>query len=172
MKILLGIFVMSLLAISALGNISSDDEFRLNFLMGGVASEVQLGTMVNRTSNMQTAQFDATGGKKIATYNTGIVLPDNAVVTKVWYDVLTTFASAGDTATVAISSESANDLVTATAINAVGDVWDAGIHAGIPTGAASTFVKMTSNRNVTLTVAVQSLQSGKLQLFVEYVISK
>jgi hypothetical protein len=121
------------------------------------------------------ATFDATGGKAIASYGLGVILPDNAIITRSWYDVITTFTSAGaDAGTIALSIPT-NDvagIVAATAISAGGNIWDAGLHEGIQDGAATNMsVKTTAARELTADVAVQDLTAGKLVLFCEYVIS-
>lgn len=103
----------------------------------------------------------------------GVFLPDNAVVTRAWYTVLTTFISEDDSATVAISipADDVAGIVAATAISAVGDVWAAGHHECIQVGTAATFSKQTTEaRELTLTIGVQNLTAGKLILFCEYVI--
>lgn len=172
MKILFGILIMFCLVSPVLANIDTNDAYRMDNFMGGVASEVQLGTLVNRTKNLQTAEFDATGGKNIGSYTLDIKLPDNAVVTNSWYDVITTFTSSSSDAIMSIKSASANDIVAAKAISHEDAVWAAGIHSGIQTGSTSTFIKMASVTDVVLMVATQSLTAGKLVLFTEYVISK
>lgn len=163
--VLLGLM---LCAATSFANITSDDAFKLNNNMGGVASEVQLGTLLQQTKNMQVATFDATSGKGIGAYNLDISLPIGSVVKKVWYDVITTFTSSTDAATIALNTQTANDLVTAVAISDGTNPWDAGIHDGIPVYTAATAIKLTAARTVTVTVGSQSLTAGKLRVFVEY----
>lgn len=118
------------------------------------------------------ATFDATAGKAVGSHALGVTVPDNAVVTQAWYDVVTTFTSAGaDAGTVALQVEGANDLVVAVAVSDGGNPWDAGIHACIPVGSAATSVKTTAARALTAVVAGQALTAGKLVLFVEYMVS-
>lgn len=111
-------------------------------------------------------------------YDTSVTLPDNAIITKVYYDVTTTFGGDGDdSSTIAIHVEGANDIVTATAISTGGDIWDVGIHEGIPkTEDTATWVKTTQARNITVTVAINAtdtaLDAGSMVIFVEYVISQ
>lgn len=89
-------------------------------------------------------------------------IPDNFVCMQATYDVITTFTSATDSATIAIALNGANDVVTATAISAGGNVWDAGLHAGVPVSTAATAIKTTAVRTPTATVAVDVLTAGKL----------
>jgi len=109
-------------------------------------------------------------------HNIGTTLPDNAIITKAWYDVQTTVAGTGDdSSTIAITSgESANDLVTAVAIQ-TGTPYDAGIQACIPVGTAGTMFKTTGVVQPQLVVDVlatdANIASGALSLFIEYVVS-
>lgn len=111
------------------------------------------------------------GDRTIAAHSMTVTLPDNAVITRAWYDVITTFTSATDAATIAIHVEGANDVVTATAISAGGNVWDAGLHEAIQVGTAATMVKTSAARAITATVASEELTAGKLVLFLEYTVS-
>jgi hypothetical protein len=140
------------------------------------------------------ATFDPSGDttkRPIAAYGLGVYLPDNAIVIRAWYDVVTTFTSAGaDAGTIALKVQGANDLVNAIAINAASPgVWDVGARGCLPLapnlGADSAHdsqlevialmaalqIKLTAERELTATVAGQALTAGKLVLYVEYVIS-
>lgn len=138
--------------------------------------------------------FDTAGTDSAGTANTtaaahptGVFVPDNAIVTRCFYEVNTTFTSASDTATIAIMIEGANDVVSAIAINDGTNPWDAGIHGtivGSPTlgadaahdtaievGAliAASFIKVDGQEEVTFTVGTDVLTAGKLTLYIEYV---
>jgi hypothetical protein len=138
------------------------------------------------------ATFDPsanTSQRTVAAHALGVYIPTKAVITKVWYDVVTTFTSGDDSATIALHIQAADDVVAAQAISASGDIWDAGIRGskiGYPNfGAdaahdsaaevaalfAGSMLKTTAERQITATVAVQALTAGKLNVFVEYVIS-
>jgi hypothetical protein len=146
----------------------------------------------NQVAQIAVATFNPsanTGERTVAAHGLGVSIPTKAIITKVWYDVVTTFTSAADTATVALHVQAADDLLAAVAIGAAGDVLDAGSHAGLigypNLGAdaahdsqvevaalfAATHLKMTAEREITATVAVQALTAGKMNIFVEYVIS-
>lgn len=137
------------------------------------------------------ATFDPSanaGERTIAAHGLGVTLPDNAIIIGVGIDVVTTFTSATDAATIALHAESANDMLSAIAISAATNMWDAGQHAGLPgipnLGAdaahdsqaevaaliAATFVKLTAARELTATVAVEALTAGKAVIFVHYTI--
>lgn len=158
---------------------------------GSVKCESGLSTRYVATAIYDTAGNDSAGvsNKTIAAHGLGVYIPDKAVVTRFWYDVVTTFTSATDAGTIAYKAQSANDLLSAIAISDATNVHDAGIHAGLPgypsLGAdaahdtqpevaalfAATFIKMTAERELTATVAVEALTAGKAVLFVEYYIS-
>jgi hypothetical protein len=138
------------------------------------------------------ATFDPSGDssqRTVAAHGLGVYLPDNAIITKAWIDVVTTFTSASsDTGTIALHAQSADDIVAAIAISDASNVWDAGIHGskiGFPaladTGTdtalevaalfAGSYLKLTAERELTATVAVAALTAGKLVLYVEYIVS-
>jgi hypothetical protein len=119
------------------------------------------------------ATFDATAGKAIGSHGLGVTLPDNAIITRSYLEVITTFESATDAGTIALGLpvDDVAGIVAAVAISAATD-WDAGLHEGIQTGAAAAFsVKTTAARELTADVAVEALTAGVLVLFCEYVIS-
>jgi hypothetical protein len=100
----------------------------------------------------------------------GITMPDNAIITGGLIDVVTTFADEdNDSATIAIQANGANDLVTATAISAGGDIWDGGIHDIIPDATGSTAVKMSAAKEVLMVVADDQLSAGKMKVYLRYV---
>lgn len=128
------------------------------------------------------------GERTVAAHGLGVYVPINAVITRAWIDVVTTFADgASDAATIAIHLQSAGDIVAAIAISDATNVWDAGAHGSkigtyaldgnalsqVAGGAAlsATFIKMTAERELTATVAVHALTAGKANIFVEYFIS-
>lgn len=134
------------------------------------------------------ATFDPSGNsaqRAIGSHNLGVYIPAKAIITNVWYDVITTFASATDAATIALTAQSAGDLVAAAAISAAGDIFDAGIRGtkvsnfaldgnaltqvGMAAAEAATFIKTTAERQLVATVAVEALTAGKMNIFVEYV---
>ncbi len=144
-----------------------------------------------RPVEMAMATYDVTGGDSgsIAAHNLGVFIPKNAIVTRVWVDVITTFTSSTDAATMAISLQSANDAVSALAISDATNIWDAGMHGskiGFPNfGAdaahdsavevaalfAGTFLKLTAEREIVVTNAVEIVTAGKMNIFVEYFLS-
>lgn len=158
---------------------------------GAVKFDSGLATKYVASALFDTAGTDSAGeaNTTIAAHPLGVFIPTKAIITRAWWDVITTFTSATDAATIALKAQTAGDIVAAIAISATGDVWDAGLHAGLPgfpnLGAdaahdsaievaalfAATFIKTTAERELTATVAVEALTAGKAILFVEYYIS-
>lgn len=150
------------------------------------------GTVVRElaVATFNTAVTDSAGAASttIAAHGLGVYLPAKAIITKAWVDVVTTFTSATDAATIALKIEGANDLVAAIAISDASNVWDAGLHGALPGSAAeatvagdtavldaarnaASFIKTTAVREVIATVAVEALTAGKLNVFIEYCLS-
>jgi hypothetical protein len=146
------------------------------------------GATLLAIADYDSAGVDSDGDDNIdvGAHGLGVYIPDNAIITKAYYDVGTTFTSADDSATIALSILAADDLVAAIAISAANPgVYDAGIRDCLPGNyalsgdaasaivhaalVAASAIKMTSSKELTATVAVQPLVLGKLRLFVEYV---
>lgn len=130
---------------------------------------------------MRTARFtfDPTTNadeRTVAAHTVGPIIPDNSLILGGGMEILTTFTSADDSATIAASVNGANDLVTATAISS-GTFWDAVKYKGIvPTGlelaGVATPIKLTADRQVTFTVGTQALTGGKLVGWLFYVVGE
>ena len=120
-------------------------------------------------------EYDVTGGDDGAVGAhaiSGAVVPAGYSILDGVVDVITTFTSAADTATIALHAQAANDLVAAIAINNGGNPWDAGLHDIVPAGAAPSSLKMTAARTITATVGVQALTAGRLRGFVRCIRGK
>lgn len=145
----------------------------------------------NGVSAMRVAQAvfnpsGVTGDRTVAAHGLGVYIPDNAVIVDAWIDVVTTFTSAADSATIAIHIQSANDVVAAIAISDATNVWDAGLRgtkidtyaldgnalSQVAMGAAraASHIKLTAEREITATVAVQALTAGKAVIYVAYML--
>jgi hypothetical protein len=127
-------------------------------------------------------KFDATGGKAVGTYtlvdaDTGaaVTLPVGAIITRSFYEVQTTFTTAGsDAGTIALGiTGSANAIKAAVAVSDGADPYDAGYVEGIQVGTAATFAAKNAStaKSFIATVATQALTAGKLVLVVEYVVT-
>jgi len=118
-----------------------------------------------------TYDFDVDGGK-VGDIELGVSLPENAIIIRSWYTVLTSLASDDDsTATVALSipTDEAVEIAAATALSE--NNYATGYHEGIQTGTAAKFSEpTTAARELTLTIGEEELTAGKLILFCEYVV--
>lgn len=127
----------------------------------------------NDAGGVLKAVYDfAVDGGAISAIGLGTFLPDNAIVAQSIIDVITTFTSATDAATVAISSTDVT-VDAAIAISDAGNPWDAGIREGdhqYDTG--GTWEKTTSRQELNLTIAVEAVTAGKLVVFLDYKLSE
>jgi hypothetical protein len=131
------------------------------------------GLLVKRTVRA-TYDFAAEGGA-VSTIGLGVTLPDNAIITRSWYEVITTLTSSGDNATIAIGlpTDDVGGIVAAIAIDAPGDPWDIGLHETIQTGMVSNFTtKTTAAREISIDIAVEAVTAGKFIVFCEYVVTE
>ncbi len=140
---------------------------------GAVKKESGLAVKYLATATFDYAALDSAGVANSATgsHGLGVYLPTGAIITRAWYQVDTTFTSATDSATIALTANSAGDLKAAVAISDGTNPYDAGIFDGIPVDTAATKIALTAERQLIATVAVTALTAGKLDLFVEYVIA-
>lgn len=141
----------------------------LNLLDGAaepVAADTALGFV-----RVARARFDAgiAANRTVAAHDLGVDLPANVIVIGGGYDVTETFTSANDSATMAISVVGANDVVTATAISAGGNVFDQGLHAVIQVFTAATEIKTTAASPIVVTVGTQALTAGAMDIWLMYV---
>lgn len=108
----------------------------------------------------------------LATAEFGPVFPDNTYVNRFWYEVLTTFTSATDAATIGIGflTDDVDGLLAAVAIS-TGTPFDAGFRDGIQTGAIAAFSnKLTAARQLSFTRGgAEVLTAGAMILHIEYV---
>jgi hypothetical protein len=157
------------------GNIKVPLDFQAALKVDGVnvepvSAEAGLGYL-----RVAKATYDfAVHGGAIGAINLGVTIPAKAIVCGGFIEVLTTCTTAGaDAGTMAISVEGANDIVTATAVSAGGDIWDAGKRAIIPKANTPelTGVKTTVARPITATIATQAFTAGKFNVFLFFVVS-
>lgn len=120
-----------------------------------------------------TAGKDSAGANNttVAAHGVGVTLPANAIVIGGFFDVNTAFTSAGgNTGTIAISVEGANDIQAAAAVSGA-PYSTIGRKAVVPKASTpeSTSVKASTAKEITCTVAVQALTAGKLTGYLFYV---
>lgn len=112
-----------------------------------------------------TYDFSVEGGE-IGDVALGVTLPDNAVITFGFGDIITSFTSTGGTGTIALKSEGAADLLAAVDADTL-----SGQFALIPDNAVANMVKLTAARELTLTIGTATITAGKAVFFVYYIIS-
>lgn len=119
--------------------------------------------------------FDAgvAANRTVAAHGTGVTLPAHAIVVGGFFDVNTLFTSANaNNGTIAISVEAAGDIQVAAAVSGA-PYSSINRKAIVPKANTpeSTSVKTTVAREITCTVAVSALLTGKLTGFLYYVMS-
>lgn len=115
----------------------------------------------------------AVHGGAIKAHGLGVTLPNKAIVVGGFVDVATTCTTAdGDSGTMALHVQSANDIVAAVAVSHGSAPWAAGRHAIVPKANTpeSTSIKLTEAREITATIAGQVFTAGKVTVFLYYVI--
>ena len=113
------------------------------------------------------------GDRTVAAHGTGETLPINAVVIGGFFDVNTLFTSENaNNGTIAIKVEGANDIQTAAAVSGA-PYSSIGLKAIVPKSNTpeSTGIKLTAAREITCTVGVSAMLTGKLTGFLNYVVS-
>jgi len=107
----------------------------------------------------------------VGAHGTGIILPAHAIIVGGFFDVNTAFTSEStNTGTIAISVQGANDIQTAAAVSGA-PYSTAGRKAIVPKANTpeSTSVKTSTAKEITCTVAVAALLTGKLTGYMYYV---
>jgi hypothetical protein len=151
---------------------SSTQYTRLNAL---APHDAYLGTQLHKTINVVKGVYDfaSTGGaigaqSLLDDKGNLISLPVGLIVVRSFYDVITAFTSGGS-ATVALSIQAANDVLSALAVASL----TAGVGAGVSVGTAATMKKVsTTAKPLVLTVATAALTAGKMNVYIEYVLSE
>src|SRR5690348_3814468 len=81
----------------------------------GITRTKRTGTVVKE---LAVATYDVSGGDSgtVASHGLGVYLPSKAVISHAWYDVVTTFTDGvDDSATIALTVQSAGDMIAALA---------------------------------------------------------
>jgi hypothetical protein len=147
---------------------TAGQEYQWNRFLGPTAFATLLGTKLRQAHNTAVGILDfALVGGAVGDHETGITLPNKAIVRRVFFDTLVQPTSGGS-ATIAFKVQSAADLRAATAIAS----WTVGLAQGIPDGSVANMIKLTAERKVYATVATAALTGGKIKVFVDYVVSE
>lgn len=98
-------------------------------------------------------------------------IPDNAVITRGWYEILTTFTGAGSSVSFGVAVEDITGLQIASSLG--GANMTLGYHDFIPDGLATNFTtKTTAERAVHIRVTTAALTAGKARIWFEYIWSE
>ncbi len=111
-----------------------------------------------------TYDFPEHGGV-VGAIGLGVTLPAGSVIEKAWI-VNVTDPTSGGSATLAINTEGAGDILAALAVASF-----TGILAGIPVGTTATMIQCTVAREIVLTVAVADLTAGRFHVYVKYAVN-
>lgn len=147
--------------------------------MNSTAAKVELGKLMHEAKNVMAVDYDISGGVDsgaVGSHSLNVLglfdnsvpakLPDNAIVTNVMIDIITPFASAGGTGTIALTLQSAGDLLAAVDADTLANQVQ-----GVPNNAVANMIKLTADRTLAAVVAVEALTAGKARIFVEYLLS-
>lgn len=152
--------------------ISADLRQKIN--TSGYTTYVEgVGNELDHKPNMVVGRYDfaVQGGavgainllEDLTDVNSLLVIPDDGIIKQVTIDIITAMASAGGTGTIALTAQSAGDLLAAVDADNL-----SGLVAGVPIGTAATMIKMTADRTLVGAIAVEALTAGKFDVYVEY----
>lgn len=137
--------------------------FALDRFMGPSALQHRLGYRVVEGHNTASGQYDfAKQGGAIGSYDSGIHLPNGAIIREVFFDVITAGTTSAS-GTVSFDANSTGDLKAALAAAS----WTGKV-AGIPIYTAATMVKLTAARTLLFSIATGALTAGKINAYVDY----
>lgn len=116
-----------------------------------------------RRTAVAVLEVDEEAGLEPEAYALDVKLPANSIVVGALVDVLETFTSDTDAATIAISlGESA--VVSAVAISNAANPWDQGLHLVT----VNTPIKVADETPITVSVAQEALTGGKMVVYLDY----
>lgn len=108
------------------------------------------------------------GATGTITLTDNATVPDNAICALPEYEVITTFTSATDAATIAFQLQTDGVLIDAVAISDASNPWDAGIEKlGIGQGR-----KTTASRQFQVVIATENLTAGKAIFKIPYFVTE
>jgi hypothetical protein len=139
-----------------------------------VFADPAMDGLMKKDTVRATYNFSVHGGTQGA-IGLGSFLPDNAVVIRAYYYVVTTLTSSTDAATISIDIPTDDPAGILAAIEIIHSTnpWDAGHHECIQDGAATNFSEKVSNtggREISITIGTEDLTAGKFTVFCDYVI--
>lgn len=175
LALLMALFPVSVLAVQGSTPLPSVIKDLLNSGRPGAVQKARLGTqMVSRKTQMLRATLDysvlgGSSGSTLVLLDEGgkpALLPDNAIIKQVIFDVLTDPTGTGASISVGAGGSTTN-LKGATAVAS----WT-GLVAGIPVSTAATSVKTSSEDTVKAAITGGDLASGKIDAYIEYFVGQ
>ena len=178
------ILLLLLVASTTFAGIAPGPLYILNRKMGQAATEAKLGKLIEEggTYNLSKdgvqpkklvqATYDvAVEGGGTGTHELGISIPDNAIITRAFLDVLTrpSQASGAAGASLAVTINSSGDVLAA---KHAGTFSSGSLLEGLQTGGTSAMVKTTAVRPLKVEVTNAALTAGKVLVYLEYVVSE
>lgn len=148
--------------------INSNGQHELDKWMGPVALRNYMGTKLRQAHNVAYGKYDFSlvGGALATNLGVGIVLPDNAIITNVWFDTITTPTSTSDT-DICFTAVSACDLEPYTAKAS----WS-GQTQGTPDDSVTNAIKLAADTTVYFVASGASVTAGKIMVYIQYVMSE
>ena len=154
------------------GNLASDVKLLLN-KMNSTAQKVRLGDLLEDQKGCARGEYDfsVSGGAAgaISLLNEdgeAVKLPDNAIITNAFIDVITQPTSSG-TPTVSVGAVAADDLLGATALASF-----TGLIDGVPDNTAANMIKLSAEQTLDMTITGPDLTAGKFFVLVDYVVTE
>lgn len=156
------------------GTLSIPESGSLSLITNGATSLTLPNSGIVQTMIKAQYDFALDGGVTGTIAMRNATLPEDAIITNAFYEVLTTFRSATDATTIGISIpvDDADGILTPIAVSSGSNPWDAGMH-GTDLGNTSADVseRTTAARTISLSVAGEAITAGKMVLYVEYVLA-
>lgn len=164
--------------------ITAEKKYNLNRYMGSTAEQVQLGTLVAQGGEsamavdgiqakqlvVSTYDFSVHGGASVNAIGLGSSLPQGAIITRSWIDVITALTSTGG-GSVSVGTDADGSYSNIKAGTAMAS-WTVGQIEGVSTGTAATMKKMAADSEVRVLIGNAAVTAGKFKVYTEYSVSR
>lgn len=108
-------------------------------------------------------------GGAVGNYGLGAIIPAGGIVTNVIYNVKTSPTSLTGSSNISISLLEDGDIIGSTSVDDSTGVWLEGVHPSkIPFDGL--YILLEENKELTLSVSVEDLLSGEIDIYLEYII--
>lgn len=141
--------------------------FQLDRWLGPAAFNNKLGTKLRQAHNTAVGVYDFanfnTGVN--GSYGVGITLPDNAIIRRAFFDVITAPQPAN--LKIEFTAQTTGDLKASTAAGSWTGIVDGELNDSI-----AEYVKLTADRTVVATLLDSTATAGKIKVYIDYVLSE